>query len=283
MTLQAGFARLKHYFSCLMQVMSDSSPKTFLRSGKVVGLLLLGLLVYGVTLMLWVPAGWVWQQASSHVGLPHEIRVNQVSGQLWDGAAAITVIGFPTRLQWHLQWPALTELQLPVKFSLTTSQSRLQGEAKLNWPASARLQAVGRVAPAEFETLIRQSGGAVIGGEVKVDRLSLEISDNRIQQAEGLARWPGGLVTWPMGNQTGQADFPPMQATLDTHSTGLLLTISEQGGEGPAAETQLQRSGMMDIRVYKRMVDLAQQPWPDSARPNDVIFRVQQPLLPGGF
>jgi general secretion pathway protein N len=40
---------------------------------------------------------------------------------------------------------------------------------------------------------------------------------------------------------------------------------------------------MMEIRVFKRMVDLAGQDWSNSAGPDDVVFRVRQPLIPGGF
>lgn len=73
-----------------------------------------------------------------------------------------------------------------------------------------------------------------------------------------------------------------MQATLTDSTSGLLLRVSEQGKAEPAAEAGLALNGMMDIRVYKRMVDLAGQSWSGAAQPGDVIFQVQQPLLPGG-
>ena len=85
-----------------------------------------------------------------------------------------------------------------------------------------------------------------------------------------------------MGNNIGQADFPPMLATMDSTADGVALVISEQGGDGPAADAEIRWNGMMELRVYKRMIDLADQPWPDSANPSDVVFRVKQPLIPGG-
>jgi general secretion pathway protein N len=164
---------------------------------------------------------------------------------------------------------------------MESSQSSLNGNVTIGWPASAKLDANGRVMVAEFEDLIRQSGGAMIEGEVMIDRLNMAWVDNRITRAEGLGRWDGGLVTWPMGDQRGQAEFPPMQATMDTTQGGVGLTVSEQGGQGPAADATVMWNGMMELRVYKRMVDLAGQPWPDSASPGDVVFRVRQPLVPG--
>lgn len=261
--------------------MSDAEPKSFLRPGKVFLLLLLGALVYLLSLVFLVPAGWVWQQASAQVPLPPQVQVRQVAGKLWDGEAGVVVAGFPLRVDWRLHMPSVTSLEWPARISVESSQSSLNGNVTIGGPASAQLDANGRVMVAEFEDLIRQSGGAMIEGEVVIDRLEMAWADNRITRAEGLGRWDGGLVTWPMGDQRGQAEFPPMQATMDTTQGGVALTISEQGGQGPAADATVMWNGMMELRVYKRMVDLAGQPWPDSASAGDVVFRVRQPLVPG--
>jgi general secretion pathway protein N len=264
--------------------MSDAEPKSFLRPGKVFLLVALGALVYLLSLVFLVPAGWVWQQASAHVPLPAQVQVRQVAGRLWDGEAGVVAAGFPLRVDWRLHLPSLTRLELPLSIEIESPQSSLEGDVAIGWPASARLTANGRVTVAEFEELIRQSGGAMIEGDVIIDRLEMAWADNRITHADGFARWQGGLVTWPMGDQRGQAQFPPMEATLDTVDSGqggVALTIAEQGGDGPAADATITWNGMMELRVYKRMVDLADQPWPDSANPGDVIFRVRQPLIPG--
>lgn len=263
--------------------MSDTETKSFFRPGKLLLLVLLGVLVYAVTLVILVPAGWVWQQASAQVRLPPQVKIQQVSGQLWDGAAGVVVAGYPVRVDWALGWPSFSGMTLPVKVRLDSTQSSLTGDLVLGWPLSAELDASGHVGVAEFRDLIRKSGGAMIEGDVTIDRLLLAWEDNRVTRADGLARWPGGRVTWPMGGQTGSADFPPMQASLDTVQNGVELRISEQGNAGPAAQANLLWNGMMEIRVYKRMVDLAGQPWSDSASPDDVVFRVRQPLIPGGL
>lgn len=263
--------------------MSDAETKSFFRPGKLVLLFLLGALVYAVVLVILVPAGWVWQQASAHVNLPPEVQVRQVSGKLWDGAAGVVVAGYPVRVGWALGWPSLGGTTMPVDIELDTAQSSLQGKLTVGWPLNAALDASGHVGVAEFRDLIRQSGGAMIEGDVAIDRLQLAWEDNRVIRADGLARWPGGRVTWPMGDQTGSADFPPMQANLDMVQGGVELKIAEQGGAGPAAQANLLWNGMMEIRVYKRMVDLAGQPWSGSASPDDVVFRVRQPLIPGGL
>ncbi|MEA1081483.1 type II secretion system protein N [Marinobacter qingdaonensis] len=261
--------------------MNDATPKPFLRPGKLILLTLLALVVYAITLLVWIPAGWVWQQVAPRVSLPQQLEVRQVSGRLWDGAAGLVVAGYPIRVDWQLGWPSLTGLSLPLDLNVATAQSRINGKLKLSWPQKAEVSATGQIVVSEFEELIRRSGGAMIEGNVTIDRLNLVWEDNRVTLAEGLGRWAGGQVTWPMGNQTGQARFPAMRADLDTTQGGIALAISEQGGSGPAAEASILWSGMMELRVFKRMVDLAGQPWSDSASPGDVIFRVRQPLLPG--
>ena len=281
MNLPQAFVRLGYRLNVCVYPMSDAESKSFLRPGKLVLLCLLALLVYVSALLVWVPAGWVWQRASAYVRLPQQVEILQVSGQIWDGAAGIKVVGYPMRVDWVLGWPSLSDLSLPINLSIATAQSNVDGDVTIAWPDKAEINANGRVVVSEFESLIRRSGGAMIEGDVSIDRLNLVWEDNRVALADGVGRWAGGQVSWPMGNRTGQARFPPMQAELDTTQGGVELTVEEQGGQGPAAEAQILWSGMMELRVYKRMVDLAGQPWPDTARPDDVVFRIRQPLLPG--
>lgn len=262
--------------------MNETPAKAFLRPGKIFLLTLAGVLIYLVALVVLVPAGWMWHQASAHIQLPPEIQVRQVAGKAWSGAAAAVVAGYPVRLEWQLGAPALSPLAVPVDFSLATSQSSVKGRVNLDWRGSGTLDASGRLAVAEFEEIIRRSGGAMIEGDVTIDQLVLSWKDGRINAADGLGRWAGGRVTWPMGNTVGRADFPPMRATLDSTADGVALVVAQENGSGPAADAEIRWSGMMELRIYKRMVDLAGQPWPASASPDDVVFRVRQPLIPGG-
>lgn len=262
--------------------MTDTPDRSFFRPAKVVLLVLLALMIYVVGLVLWLPAGWVWAQASPRVDLPPGVSVQQVSGSLWQGAARLDIQHRPVRLSWQLDWPDVMTLRQPVTVSVETADSRVSGDLVLGWPRELVADMTGRLHVPEFADLIRENGGALLEGDVIIDRLRLAASDQRLESASGLGRWPGGNVSWPMGGSRQSAVFPPMQATLADTGDGVLLTISEQGEAEAAAEAGLSLNGMMDIRVYKRMVDLAGQSWSGSASPGDVVFQVQQPLLPGG-
>ena len=261
--------------------MTDIATKAFIRPGKVILLLALGLLVYVLALLAWLPAGFVWQQLRPQIQLPPGVSITQVSGTWWNGAAAAAVSGYPLRVQWQLGWPQLGELAAPMDWQVDTALSEFKGNVTLAWPDAAVVTARGTLVVDEFETLIRQNGGAMIAGAVNVERFQLQWQDNRVVAASGLGQWPGGLVTWPLAGSTEQASFPPMQASLDTTDGGLELLIAARDGDGPAALASVLWTGMLDLQVYKRMLDLAGQPWPDTAQPGDVVFRVRQPLLPG--
>ena len=262
--------------------MSESATKAFLRPAKLFLLVLAFLLVYAGTLVALVPVGWLWQQAGGQVSLPPEIKVKQINGHLWEGVAGLVVADFPVRLDWSVGAPSLAKLALPTDFSISTLASSIQGEARFIWRDEVTVRAEGIIDVSEFEPLIRRSEGAIIEGNVVIDHLSIAWADQGLVRTEGLGRWDGGLVTWPMGNKRGSADFPPMRATLASTRDGISLAVSEQGGEGPAAAVDIRWNGMMDLRIYKRMVDLAQQPWPDSAKADDVVFRVRQAVVPAG-
>ena len=97
--------------------MSDAEPKTFLRPGKVFLLLLLGALVYLLSLVFLVPAGWVWQQASAHVSLPPQMQVRQVAGKVRVGEAGALVVGLPLRVDWGIPVQQVTSHQCPLPIS----------------------------------------------------------------------------------------------------------------------------------------------------------------------
>lgn len=257
--------------------MSETEAKPLIRPGKLVLLLIAGVLVYLVTLVLTVPIGWVWSQASDRVQLPPDIRVQQLSGTLWKGRGSATFQDFPVSLGWDLGFPSVTELSLPLGFSVTSGGSALRGELMVGWPGTARVEASGQVDVGDFEDMISQAGGAMIEGLVNIDSLTLAWDGEQVSEARGFGRWAGGDVNWPGGS----ANFPPMDITLDDANEGVSLVVAEQGGDGPAARADVFLDGMMEAQVYKRLADLAGMP-SGPGSPGDVIFRVRQPLVPGG-
>ena len=262
--------------------MTETPESPFLRPGKVVLLTLLGLIVYFVALVFWLPAGWVWYMARDSVALPPGVVVEQVSGQLWEGAMQARVLGHSLQVGWHIDGLLDDGAYLPVGWQLRTPQSSLQGEVRLTGINAMELSANGYVDISEFSREIQRSGGAMIEGDVNVDSLSLAMADGSLAQLNGRASWPGGRVTWPMNGATQSAVLPPMRAHVDEKQGRIDLQISSAESTEPTISANIQPDGMMQIQMFKRMLDLVNQPWSGNAAPGDVVFSVRQRLMPAG-
>ncbi|WP_148862300.1 type II secretion system protein N [Marinobacter fonticola] len=262
--------------------MTDTPESPFLRPGKVVLLTLLGLVVYLVALVFWIPAGWVWHLSRDSVPLPPGVAVEQVSGQLWNGALQARVMGHSLQVGWHIDGLIDEDAYLPVGWRVQTSKSSLQGEVRLTGVNAMALSADGHINISEFSREIQRSGGAMIEGNVNVNSLSLAMTDGSLTQLNGRASWPGGQVTWPMGGSTQSAVLPAMQASVDERQGRIDLQISSADSPDPVISANLQPDGMAQIQVFRRMLDLVNQPWSGNAAPGDVVFSVRQRVMPAG-
>lgn len=262
--------------------MTETSEAPFLRPGKVVLLTLLGLVVYLVALIFWIPAGWVWHLSRDSVPLPQGIAVESVSGQLWNGAVQAHILGHSLQVGWHIDGVLDDGAVLPIGWRVQTPQSNLRGQVRLTGINAMELSANGYINIAEFGREIQRSGGAMIEGNVNVDTLSLAMMDGSLTQLNGRASWPGGRVSWPMGGSTQSAVLPPMRARVDEQQGRIDLQISSADSAEPAISANIQPDGMMQIQLFRRMLDLVDQPWSGNAAPGDVVFSVRQRVMPAG-
>jgi len=261
--------------------MANPSPNFRIGPGKLVFLSLLFLLAYGIALAVYLPAGWAWRWAGQSVQLPPGLQVKQVAGTVWHGQALVNYQRLPLQLDWRLQPSSIIHGRLPVAWSLSTRRSQLAGDLTVSVGRRLTLSATGHLYMADFAQWVRQQGGAQLAGSIRVDGLKMDWSDGKWEQAQGTAHWDGGLVTWPMGGRTQQATMPAMQAQLRLRGPDLDLTVARSGSQAPAAEVRLTPGGAVDLMVYRRLLDLAGQSWPDSVPAGAVVFRMRQQLLPG--
>jgi general secretion pathway protein N len=191
--------------------------------------------------------------------------------------------GHSVQGKWHLSGIYDDERWLPLNWQLQTAESGLTGDLWLTgyeqWRASAR----GHINVAEFSQQIRRSGGAIIEGDVRVQSLHGAVDDSRVSRLDGLATWPGGRVSWQLGNQSREAVLPPMEARLGNQSGQFKLEISTAAEQAPVVTAMLGEDGIARIEMYRRMLDLVNQSWAGDAGPGEVVFSVEQPVLPGGF
>jgi len=263
--------------------MADISEKSFIRPGKVILLILLGLIVYVVAVVATIPAGWVWKQVSENVPLPDNVTVNSITGTVWSGAIGLTALGKPISLDWHMGWINPFALSVPLDLDIAIDNSRLEGSLAVSYPGDIRFNAQGNVNVSDWSDQIAASGGAMIEGNVTIETLGLTFENGRVTDGQGRATWPGGTVTWPQGLETQSANFPPMEMTLVPEADRLVLEILEQNKPNPVAAANIYFDGMLEASAYYRLVVLAGQALPGLGQPDDVVFRIRQPLMPGGF
>lgn len=262
--------------------MAENSESPFLRPGKVVLLTLLGLLVYGIALVFWIPAGWIWHMSRDAVSLPPGVVVEQVSGQLWNGSVQARVMGHSLQAGWQIEGVMSRGAMLPVSWQVNSSRSHLQGELRLSGLNALDLSADGRINIPEFSREIQRNGGAMLEGDITVDSLSLATRDGTLKALQGRASWPGGQVSWPVGGNRQSAVLPPMRARVAENQGRIDLDVSRADSPDPVITANLQPDGMMQIQLFRRLLDLVNQPWSGSAAPGDVVFSVKQRVLPAG-
>lgn len=260
--------------------MRTKAPQFRMGPGKWIGLLLLALCAYLVALLVQLPAGWAWRWLAPQVDLPPGMSVTQVGGTVWQGAARVRWDNIPTRLTWSLQMRSLLQGQLPVNWTLESAQSRLQGVVLVLGQKHVVVNVHGQLYMPEFSRLVQAQGGANLVGSVTIRDLSLGWEGQGWSVASGEANWPGGLVTWPMGQTMQQTTMPPMQALLRRQGQVLTVSVSKTGDRQAAARVNLSPDGVVELLIYRHLLDLAGQSWPASVGPGAIVFRMRQKVLP---
>lgn len=248
--------------------------------GKWVSLLFLALCAYLTALIVELPAGWAWRWVAPQVRLPLGIAVTQVGGTVWQGVAQVRWENMATRLSWSFQLGELLHGRLPVDWTLESKQSRLQGDVVLLGLKSAVVNLHGDLYMPEFQRIVASQGGANLAGSIRIRDLSLGWQGNGWSAANGEATWPGGLVSWPMGQTLQQTTMPAMEARLQRRGQVLTVSVSKSGDSEAAARVSLSPDGVVELLVYRHLLDLAGQSWPTSVGPGAIVFKMRQKVLP---
>lgn len=254
-----------------------------LTPGRLILLILLFLMSALAAVIFYLPAAWVWSQIESEVQLPTGITVQAVGGTVWSGTGLLTVKPLaaqerPLRLSWVFRMPSW-RAEIPVNWRLETRRSWLQGEVVVRGLDSLDLRVErGLVALAEFSDIARQNGLS-LPGSISISDLRLQISQSQLVQASGRGRWEGGSVSWEVGDQSGQAQFPPLTADVREQAGGIALDIQTEAGAERLIDLSVTPNGMATMAVRRRLLELSGMRG-GSGAPDDKVFQVQSRVLP---
>ena len=249
---------------------------------RAVLLVLLLVLTWLTALVVYLPAGWAWAQIARQVPVPDALAVQQVGGTVWSGDAWIRARGVPLRLSWQLQPGSIIHGFVPVEWRLSSPGSRAEGSVTAMLDGDVRV--LLRSARLDLEEMTAHDLGIQplrIPGVVTLESVfGVWDSETGLGQLQGRGQWPGGNVTWPMGNQPRQSTMPALEGRLTRANGQPELILMEQGTSAPALRAVLEDSGRARLELYKRWITFLGLDFAPNAAPGDVVFRASQKVAP---
>lgn len=237
--------------------------------------IVLALLTYVSALLYYLPAGWLWQWLAPRLVLPADVRVDAVTGRLWQGQVMAHWAQQGFTVHWALKPGGLVRGELPLALSLRSAQARVDGVVAARWPDRWHMTIEPTRIDMQALSMFWQEG-VTLDGQIQVDGLTLAGQGARWSLVEGQGGWSGGRVTWPMGSEMGEASMPPLQARIQTQQDQVQLHVKDAQSAAPSFTGTLAQDGWLQFRVHRRLLDLTGQRWGQaSSTPETVIFQMR--------
>jgi len=242
-------------------------------------LIAISIVAYVVFLIALMPVNVVYK-ALAPKNLP--VDVVAVSGTLWDGNL---VVNHPMTGQvstdWQLSVLPLFWGQLALNIELSGNQLELDSHITA-FPISQTVtlgKTTGLVGQSLINKAIRQTQRTMEGDvEINIQALEYNFANKQALKADGNLVWLGGEVSYPVGRKTKRTTMPMLVAKLSEQQGRLLVDLQTTDGNG-VAQAHLNTDGWGGVSIYKRMLDLINEPWPGNVGPDDVIFEVSERVL----
>ena len=246
---------------------------------KILLFLLLGIISYLSFLIATFPVSLVWTSVSPKLPLKQlQINVKAVSGSIWKGNALIASRGIEGVLAWDVSVPGLFTGKLPVKLSIKSNIGSFQTNARFALNGAELTDTIGNINLAGLNPFLRRDR-LTLAGDVKIENLSLAFYDGDILTANGRFTWSGGEVKYPAGRDIHGGQFPPMVGLISQKANVTRLTIRDNQSSVDLLDGELDAFGMGTLRVKRRLLDLANEPWPKNSSESDVVFKVKRKIL----
>lgn len=244
-------------------------------------LIAVSILAYLLFLVALLPINFVYKLLEPK-GLPVEIIA--VEGTLWQGAVTLK---HPYTGQLQAQWdldvmPLLTG---NLAADIQAKGNYLDVDANLRANALSRYVSIEGLTGVINETLVNQvikRTRRTMQGDIELNVQSLEydFNDKTAHNVTGNIVWLGGEVSYPKGRQIKRTTMPMLVAQLSEQQGKLVVDLNTTEGKG-VAQAYLNTDGWGGVSIYKRMLDLINEPWPGGkVTPDDVIFEVSEKVLP---
>lgn len=247
---------------------------------KILAVLLVTV-VFIVSVLVHLPAAVAWELLQKSVDLRSvPVQPSQLSGTLLDGSGlfAIASTGDRFLLNWQIDFSALLKGDSYLSAGVRAKGIELDARGAAGFDV-ADLTLNGQVDLAVFEPILSKNrlslGGLV---DVNAARARYDLHNDVLLSVDGRLQWPGGQVSYPVGQDLKTALIPPLRGDLLELNQQPTLNVVLDGSGEPLLSAALQNDGVLALEVRKRLLDVAGAPFSDNAAADDIVFRLKQPL-----
>lgn len=207
------------------------------------------------------------------------IRLTQLRGSIWDGAAALEherqSLG---SLSWQFDTGGLVHGDANFDWRLAGTGHTLSGGVRLGG-AGLHCSAAGTVSGATTRRILAPYW-IETAGDVGIERISTDLTyDLHLQSMAGELSWSGGEVRYRLAGEHYQMDLPPLSGMLETVNAEPALTVFAQDIDAPLLHIRLGADGWLNIGVTKKLTVMAGLPWPGNEPDHAIVIDVSERLF----
>lgn len=228
-----------------------------------------------------LPASFAWQTLQPLVEKDSKllgVSVNDVAGTIWHGQALIQYQNSIGLINWRVRFSQLLKGQTGLDLSLDSDVGRLSGTL---WGGLTEQSVIIDSANVDLKRLnsflVRQK--VVLDGELLVKNVLLVRRDKKIADSIGVLSWTGGNISYPAGRDIHVRDIPPFRGEISWQEPVVHLGIRDDNADFDVISVTLDQAGWLKVSTKKRLLDIAQEPWPSSTKEDQPVFSLRQKIF----
>jgi general secretion pathway protein N len=229
-------------------------------------------------LLATMPANYLWKNVlAPNVNLKSiGLTVDAVDGSVWDGQALLQYKGLSSIVDWDVSVLGMLTLALPVEVIIKSQAGEMLLNARLSPFKSTVVITKADVALAELSPSLRRYK-VKLDGDLMIKDLKVSLDGELLESASGLMSWSGGNIAYPAGRKVHERDMPTFQAKLTTKDSGVIhLGVRDENAKFDVIDATLSPEGVALLKVSRRLLDLADEPWPQNSKEQDTVFKVKK-------
>lgn len=245
------------------------------KTALYLSLFLLSLMLF---LLAFVPADIVWHKgiAPQLQGTNIPVKVLSLNGTIWDGQALVRYQDIESIVDWEISVLGALSLELPVDLNINSQAGLVDLKASIGLGSIYVELLTADIDLAQLTPLFRRQR-VKLDGQLVAKDVRFEVVDNQFKSASGMLSWSGGDIAYPAGRQLHERTLPMFKGRLETKTNGdIILGVRDIDASFDLIEGLLDSEGSAMLTVKRRLLDLADEAWPQNSKEKDTVFKVKK-------